>query len=569
VTPTETTELDQRRFQWPIDCVVLIGATLLMILLRVHAFPAPLEVDECNYAYIGQRLAAGDRFYVDVWDHQPPGIFWFSAALVGLFGSGAIVFRFAAMIAAVGTLNLVYLICRRSLGRMASGIAAILFALASSDPGVAGEGCNREIYMNLLAAAAVLLLLGGNRWRVLIAGICLGLASLLKTVVITQWLSLLIGLIAWRFIARTREQTIDGGRRGPAPGGTADARESHGAGSQSRTTRSPNWLALDTLRSLALFAGGAAIVWILVCAMLIADGRFDSFIDATFVYNVGYGQLTVPIAQKIAGFFMDNGELRTEVFRSAAPVWIVGLIGLFALPWRRDPRFAITIAAFTLGSFLAVCLPGRFWNHYYMLTLPPMVIASAALIDRVARIGVSVTTGVDPRVRGAAIAIGVVVIATLAACQWHYYLDKPADQIAAFRYHGRMVWSRDHGLRVKQVTDPNDTIYVAGLDAGIYYYSQRKGASRYTMVTHLAGDDSATEKRRRRLADDLRDHKPRLILIVAAKTTPFIPQLDRFIREHQYVKVGEDPGRMIVLCDPKRPIATIAWQSQSPISPAR
>lgn len=569
MTPTETSELDQQRYRWPIDYVVLTGAMLLLILLRVHAFPAPLEVDECNYAYIGQRLAAGDRFYVDVWDHQPPGMFWFSAALVGLFGSGEIVFRYTAMIAAVGTLNLIYLICRKSLRRLAAGFAAILFALASSDPGVAGEGCNREIYMNLLAVTAILLLLGGSHWRIMLAGFLLGLSSLLKTVVVTQWLSLFIGLVAWRFIARMGKQTVDGGWRRSAPGSLAGAREVDGAASRTRAPQRPISPAPDALRSFGLFAAGAAIVWIVVCAVLVADGRFDSFIDATFVYNIGYGQMNVPIAQKLAAFFVQDGELRTGVFRSAAPIWIAGSIGLFALPWRREPQFAITIAAFVLGSFLAVCLPGQFWNHYYMLMLPPMVIASAAVIDRVERIGVNGSTSGDSRGRYAAMVCGAVVITTLAACQWHYYLDKPADQIAAFRYHGRMVWSRDHGLRVKQVTAPDDTIYVAGLDAGIYYYSQREGASRYTMITHLAGDDSATETRRERLADDLRDHKPRLILIIAAKTTPFIPQLDRFIREHQYVKVGEDPGRMIVLCDPKRPIATIAWQSQSPASPTR
>lgn len=551
MTPTKTSEHEQPPYWRPFDYVVLAGAVLLLILLRMHAFAAPLEVDECNYAYIGQRLAAGDRFYVDVWDHQPPGMFWFSAVLVGLFGSGEIVFRVAAMVATIGTLILIHAICRQTMSRVAAGFAAILFALASSDPGVAGEGCNREVYMNLLVAAAVLLLLGGKQWHILLAGFCLGLASLLKTVVVTQWLLLVMGLIAWRFLARRRVQLS-------GPGATED----HGVASQTRATRNGETLALVVLRNLGLFAGGAAVIWMIVCAVLLADGRFDSFIDATFVYNLGYGQINVPIVQKLAGFFMQNGDPRFDVFRSAAPIWILGSIGLVALPWRRDPRFAITMVAFALGSFLAVCLPGRFWNHYYMLMLAPMVIASAAVVDRILRIGGSASAGGEHRSRFAAMICGGVFIAALAACQWYYYLDKPADQIAAFRYHGRMVWAREQGLRVKQVTDPNDTIYVAGLDAGIYYYSQRICASRYTMVTHLAGDDSAAEQRREHLAQDLRDHKPRLILIIAAKSTPFIPELDRFIRDHQYVKVGEDPGRMIVLCDPARLIATIDWQSQ-------
>ncbi|KKK62157.1 hypothetical protein LCGC14_3007150, partial [marine sediment metagenome] len=39
-------------------------------IIRLHAFAVPLETDECNYAYIGSRLLAGDRLYLDVWDHH-------------------------------------------------------------------------------------------------------------------------------------------------------------------------------------------------------------------------------------------------------------------------------------------------------------------------------------------------------------------------------------------------------------------------------------------------------------------------------------------------------------------
>ena len=53
--------------------LAMAGAILLAF--RLHAFDLPLETDECNYIYIGSRLLAGDRLYVDVWDHQPFGVF--------------------------------------------------------------------------------------------------------------------------------------------------------------------------------------------------------------------------------------------------------------------------------------------------------------------------------------------------------------------------------------------------------------------------------------------------------------------------------------------------------------
>ena len=508
-----------------IDYVVLTGAVLLMVVLRLHAFDAPLEVDECNYAYIGQRIAEGSRFYVDVWDHQPPGMYWYCGLLVRWFGAGAWVFRVSAAVAVAATLILVYAICRRALGRGSAAVAALLLAVVSSDPGIAGEGCNREIYMNAFGAAALWLVLDGRRWALLCAGLCLGVSSLFKTVVATQWL-LLAGAVV-----------IDGlWMRRTKPGAL--------------------------LGDVTLLGAGAALVWMVTAAVMRAGGRFESFVDATFIYNLGYGRIDVPLTHKLTGFFFGPHGFRVGVFRSAAGLWLAGACGVVLLPWRRDRRFALCVTALAVGSFLAVCLPGRFWNHYYMLMLVPLVVASAALVRGVFERWTRDRSGVHPP----AILTAVLVVTASSALQWHYYLSLPPDRIASFRYHGRMAWARRQGRRVAKVTAPKDTIYVAGLDAGIYYYSGRRCASRYTMVTHLAGDDPRAARRRSELLDDLHRFAPRLILLINA---PYIAELDRYIREKRFVKVGEDPGRMVVLCDPDRMIARIDWQDRPQISPPR
>jgi hypothetical protein len=76
--------------------VVLVAAGVL-IAMRWHAFGLPLETDECNYAYIAQRLLAGDRLYVDVWDHQPFGVFAMLAGVIAVCGDAPIVFRLLAV----------------------------------------------------------------------------------------------------------------------------------------------------------------------------------------------------------------------------------------------------------------------------------------------------------------------------------------------------------------------------------------------------------------------------------------------------------------------------------------
>src|SRR3972149_2212575 len=82
----------------PYEGVGLGAAMAILVVFRLHAFDLPLETDECNYAYIGGRLLDGDRLYVDVWDHQPFGVFALFAGVIAVFGDAPHVFRIVALV---------------------------------------------------------------------------------------------------------------------------------------------------------------------------------------------------------------------------------------------------------------------------------------------------------------------------------------------------------------------------------------------------------------------------------------------------------------------------------------
>ena len=161
--------------------VGLALALVVLILFRLHALGLPLETDECNYAYFGARLLAGDRLYVDLWDHQPPGVFVLFAGMIALFGDEPIVFRLMATAFSAVSLVLIFAMLRRWHGAMIATAGGLLFAVVSSDPGTAGEGCNREIYMNTFVLGAWLLATWGgceSRRGVFAAGLLLGWLNL-------------------------------------------------------------------------------------------------------------------------------------------------------------------------------------------------------------------------------------------------------------------------------------------------------------------------------------------------------------------------------------------------------
>ena len=315
--------------RWAVAAAVLLAA-IVLVLMRWHAFGLPLEADEGNYAYIGQRLLAGDRLYVDVWDHQPPGVFMLFAGVIAVFGSEPVVFRWVAVVFSLATLGFVVAILHRRGGPGPAVGGAVLFALVSSDPATSGEGCNREIYMTTLIVAAwwcVLRKGGSGPGSVVAAGLLLGVASALKTIVALHWLA----LGAWLVVRELRNASRGGGL----------------------------WRAT---RTVLLFGAGPAVVWLAAFAYFGATGRYDDFVDAVFRVNLSYSASEDSFFVRFGRFFRPPGH-EFPVY-SALPLWLGGVAGIVVLAAATIARrsgTAACILALLVASFVAICLPGQFW----------------------------------------------------------------------------------------------------------------------------------------------------------------------------------------------------------------
>jgi hypothetical protein len=512
------------------DAAVLLVAAGVLIAVRLHAFDLPLETDECNYAYIGARLLAGDRLYVDVWDHQPPGIFALFAVVIALFGDAPEVFRWTAVAASLGTMGLIFAIVRRAAGHLAAYLAAGVFALCSADPGMAGEGCNREIFMNPFALAALWLLLrrpGPGQRDALIAGLLLGIGSTIKTVMAAQWLLMLGWLVVRTWLASKP------GRR------------------------------LRPLARIAVaFGAGPALVWTVTLSYFGATGRFDEIYEAVFAFNLGYSDVSASYWQRFADFFL--APIHRYVFSGTWPLWIAAGLSAAALPLiRRGRGFAVEAAllCYLVGTYWAVCLPGQFWPHYYYLMLPPLVIVLTVALGHLAALRPE--SGFARPGRWLAWCCAAVAALSLLVQQAEDYLLVAPAQITDERYDSRDLWGRAQGQNVALVTEPDDTVLVYGHDVGVYYYSGRRCASRFTMVRALGEAYPGFEKRRAILLEEVKASRPRLLLMV---DVAFPALYDYIMANYQTVPRGIDyhdrrPNEpvMYVLADKERPIADIDW----------
>ena len=74
--------------------------------------------------------------------------------------------------------------------------------------------------------------------------------------------------------------------------------------------------------------------------------------------------------------------------------------------------------------------------------------------------------------------------------------------------------------------------------AEIYYYAQRRCASRYTMITGLAEGMGGAERRREILLSELSEDPPRLIIVLLDE--PPFPAWQAFLERHYGMAVGWD-----------------------------
>lgn len=489
-----------------LDWACLVAAGLVLLVFRLHAFELPLETDECNYAYIGARLLAGDRLYIDVWDHQPFGVFVLFAGVISVFGDAPDVFRWLAVGFSLASLVLVFAIVRSCAGRSAAVLAAVLFALASSDPGTAGEGCNREIYMSTAVLAAWFLAMrsrGTGRWCLLSAGLALGVGSTIKTILALHWFFLAGWLVwvAWQ----------------DAP-------------AQRRLRRSAV--------SVAMLAVGPALVWLLGAAYFAATERWAEFVDAVFLFNLSYSEGSESFWMRFVRFF---APLRHPfIFDSALPLWLASIpatLWLLAKGLARRRGDAVAVVLLVMGAFAGVCLPGRFWPHYYYLLIAPACVVVGAAFGDVAH-GPPGARSEGHRRRSITIALGVLIAACLAVTEYRDYIRQQSFGITIKRYNSRDFWGRAHGLNVRRITDPDDEIFVFGNDAEIYYYANRRCASRYTMITGLQSGYAGVQRRREIMLAELEDRLPRLILVLFDE--PPFPAWHAFLEEHYGEPIGWD-----------------------------
>jgi 4-amino-4-deoxy-L-arabinose transferase-like glycosyltransferase len=483
----------------------------------------PLDCDEAAYGYIGRRLNQGAVMYRDLTENKPPGGYWLYALAVAIGGPNELTVRLLPLPLVLGTIALVWWIALRLAGPGASCVAAMAYAVLSTDPYLYGNGAQLEQAMNLFATGALALMMlvlravSGARRRGLAvaAGAALGAACLVKQVAILHAV-----VFAAALLLRREE-----GRR-PAMA--------------------------SRLLDLAALGAGFVLVWAAAAGYLAWQGALAEAFEDVVRYGGALATLTPAEPNAPPGFIRwitgnadPQGHLpppfgKTDYLvwwgNGSWPCWLAGLAAIARLAIAPTTPQRRLVAGWTVAAGIQVVLPGLYWPHYYLLPLPGMAVAIGVVLAGSTRRAVESGASIPARAASATAALALLAaLGGTAYIQVRDYLLVAPEQLT-IRYKGGRQWvelrrmGRGLARRARVWNDPH--IFVWGWQSPLYFYSGLDSVTPHFFADPLlrayAGKNHPLIRPRiERIARDIDQHRPEIIM---AGEVPF-PELAALLRE--------------------------------------
>jgi 4-amino-4-deoxy-L-arabinose transferase-like glycosyltransferase len=450
-----------------------LGVPLLFLaaslLLRAIAFvPAVVDTDEGLYIVQAREWLRGGWPFVAVWDMHPVGAPALFALTFLLFGESIAAVRLLGALCVAATAWALYGAMRAGGGPRAAGIAAGLLYIAASLH-LGGMATNTEllfappvvaaIAIGLRAARRALAAGEAPRWRDLVAmGLLIGAGFAVKPVVTPE------GCLAFALL------TFPALWRGALP-------------------------LRRFLAMAAAYAGLCLLPTALFGLAYLLRGEFAAFLDGSFLAPFRYAM----------GRIAAGEAARLSLVAALILAWPFALAGLAAKRWAarrgRVGRLVRTGLLWLVVASLAIIGPGYFFQHYFLIWLPPLCLLAGLGAWRLARLA-------RPALARPAFAL---VVGAVIADAW---LDAFVPRFYQGTGYVRPDPVREVGRAVAAEIAPGDAIFVANYHSVIYFLAGAEVPTRFVFPAHLTGPfaqvaDVDTDAELRRVLEG----QPRVIVV--------------------------------------------------------
>jgi hypothetical protein len=450
---------------------LLLGfAVALFLVQRWPCARIPLERDEGAYAYVAQRVLAGEAPYRDVFDHKPPLIYLAYLLPVGLFGTSAL--------AAV----LLFRCLRGLAGEVAAACAVAVFVVLTIEPSWLATAANTEQFMlpALLGSLACVLAAeeSGRADAWLGAGALAAVACWVKPVAATDAV-----FLAGFALVRLRS------RRADVP-------------------------PVSTWRAFGFAAAGAALVLVVLVGALALWGVLGDFEDAVIAHNLAYSR-EVPLS---AGLTTLRSSLVAQS-PSLWPVWIAAAAAM--LDFRRGRRgTSAALLAALLSAGAGIAAGSHFLSHYFLQAAPVLAAAAGLSMSR-AMAAVGRAGGRGVALAGAFAVVAAILAPGLVHDAPFFFGLSPQEKVRALYGINPFDVSASIAARLDAVIGPGDTVLVYGSEPQIPFLARRRSATRYVEFYPLTLPGPRALRRQQEAWAEIVRSSPKAILMTEVETSLF------------------------------------------------
>ena len=402
---------------WIIVLSVIVAASII----KLHLLNISLERDEGEYAYIAQLLMGGTPLYISAFSAKLPGIYFFYAFIMALFGQSSYGIHLGLLFVNAASTILVFLLARRLLDPYAGALAAAAFAILTLGKYTLAFNIEHLVIFLVLGGFLLMLRAIDRGAGFLSTGIVFGLAFIAKQ---HAAFFVLFGALylAW----------------------------------------APPVILKERVKKAGLFLAGAALPFVALCALFYMQGVFGNFWFWVVTYASRYcAVMTFP--DGIRSLLYVGGKIA-----GCAPlIWGAAGVGLVAIGASRLERpKAVFMLGLAVTSFLAIT-PGLYFRHHYFIFLFP---AAALLVGAAAR------PLEAPRPRKVVLMALFIIFFALTIFQQRQFLFGmgPIAASRAIYVNSPVAESVEVANYIEKRSGKDARVIVLGSEPQIYFYLQRK-----------------------------------------------------------------------------------------------
>jgi len=492
-------------------CYALLALLIIVVvMIRTNFLNIPYERDEGGYSYYGKLLLEGKTPYKDFYEQKLPGIFYFYAFMVSIFGSTVKGMHTGFIWLNVASIILLFFAVKKLFSPGAAIVAAATFAFVSITPNLSGFTIQGEHGVAFFTCLGIFLYSITTQNKKLywyyFFGLALGAAFMVKTTGL--FMMVWGGFILITDFIFTKEKDYK-----------------------------------TFFKQIFVYGFGAASIIIVLLLLVYLKGAINDMIF--FVYDIPkYYVNRIPLEEgmKYFEYSKDAIVMNYKFF------WIHGCIAVFlciakTVSWK-NKAFILSLAVL---SFMTIVPGYYFYGHYWIQVIPGLAVLSGVTFFYVSTI-VKNQFKLSPS-RITYIYLGIFAILTFSHINKlkQYYFSPNYDAILRAVY-GNNPFPESMAIAnyINSISKPEDQMAVFGSEPQLFIYTNKTSPTRHVFFSTIVASIPEHKKFQREFVSDIEKAKPKYFvffrhsvsLLVQANTDQYVFEwANKYIQEN-YKLIG-------------------------------